>query len=356
MFKLFASSNVFWGLTLCAAIAAAAQWLSALPALSARGIGPLTVAIALGLLLGNAAPRLSAGRWAVGLALAKRPILRAGIVLYGLRVTLQDVVALGWVGLALDVFVVASTVTLAYWLGVRWLGLQRGQAMLIGAGSAVCGAAAVLATAPVVRARAEEVAVAVATVVVFGTVSMVFYPIVFHYSLSAGLPLIPSAPEQFGLYLGATVHEVAQVVAAGAAISPEAAGAAIVAKMLRVMLLAPLLLAMAWWLVCEDQKDNDQSAKNASTWAQMQANGAIPWFAFGFLGVVLLHSTGWLSPAVVAAGVSLDGWLLTIAMAALGLGTQASAIRAAGWRPMLLAALLMLWLVLSGLGVLAILR
>lgn len=360
MFERFSSfiapSSPAWGLALCAAIAALAQWAAALPWLAERGIGPLTVAIALGLLLGNAAPSLTQGRSSAGLAWAKRPILRAGIVLYGLRITLQELGQIGWVGLALDVAVVASTFVLARWLGVRWLGLAPAQAMLIGAGSAVCGAAAVLATAPVVRARGEQVAVAVATVVVFGTLAMVLYPIVFHYGASMAWALVPSAPEQFGLYLGATVHEVAQVVAAAAAISPEAAAAAIVAKMLRVMLLAPLLLTLAWWMLREDGEQSQQKRTHASTWRQMQSNGVIPWFALGFVAMVGLNSTGWLPQAAVAAGVMLDGWLLAVAMAALGLSTQAAAIGAAGWRPMLLAAVLMGWLMGGGLAMLAILN
>lgn len=340
------AASALWGLAVCTLIAALAHVVATLTWAQRHGIGTLSVAIALGLVAGNVLPALARGRFASGLALAKRPVLRAGIVLYGLRITWQELAAIGWQGLVVDVVMLAGTFGLACWLGVRWLKLDARLSMLIGAGAAVCGAAAVLATAPVVRARAQDVAVAMATVVSFGTLAMVLYPMLYHYNAALGAPIATTA-EQFGLYIGASVHEVAQVVAAGMAVSPEAAGTAIMAKMLRVMLLAPLLLALAWWLM---RADSEQKDAQKNTWVKMQAAGVIPWFAFGFVAVAAIHSLGILPAAVVSAGVALDGWLLAIAMAALGLGTQWQAVRSAGLKPLALAAVLFVWLVLGGLG------
>lgn len=120
--------------------------------------------------------------------------------------------------------------------GQKVFGLDRHTSWLIGAGSSICGAAAVLATEPVVKAEASKVTVAVATVVIFGTIAIFLYPAMY--------PLLAHwfSPETYGIYIGSTMHEVAQVVAAGHAINPDAENAAVIAKMLRVMMLAPFLI------------------------------------------------------------------------------------------------------------------
>ena len=207
---------------------------------------------------------------------------------------------------------------------------------LIGAGSSICGAAAVLATEPVVKGRAEDVSVAVATVVVFGTIGTFLYPALFHLNAAQGWLAVSEA--QFGLYVGSTVHEVAQVVAAGEAIGPQAADVAVIAKMVRVMMLAPFLLLLSMWIA----KGSSQGgvSKNAIT---------IPWFAVGFIIMAGINSLGILPKAVVENGIILDNILLTLAMAALGLTTHISAVRKAGTKPLILAALLFVWLLGAGL-------
>lgn len=161
------------------------------------------------------------------------------MVLYGLRLTFQDIAALGPAALIIDVLMVASTLTVAWWIGERWLKLPRESALLIGAGSAICGAAAVMASSPVLKARAEHTAVAVATVVLFGTLAMLLHPLIY-----AALPNLFGSEQAFGIFTGSTIHEVAQVVAAGRAMDPAAADAALISKMLRVLLLAPALLIL----------------------------------------------------------------------------------------------------------------
>lgn len=151
------------GLALTGAGALLCLLLERLPLLQAWSLGALTLAIGLGMVLGHVPWLQGAGatRWAAGVQLAKGPVLRAGIVLYGLRLSVQDITALGWGAVALDVFILSSTVALAWALGRYVLKLEPRSALLIGAGSAICGAAAVLATAPVAQARERDVGVAV---------------------------------------------------------------------------------------------------------------------------------------------------------------------------------------------------
>jgi len=315
------------GLLLAAAVAAAASAGARLTWLQEHGVSALTLAIAMGLAAGNLLPGAAVAASADGLNLAKQRLLRAGIVLYGLRLTFQDIGHVGLAGVAVDAAVLCSTFGLACLLGTRLFGLSRPAALLIGAGSAICGAAAVLATEPVVRGKPEDVAVAVATVVGFGSVAMFLYPAASH------LLALPEAA--YGLWAGSTIHEVAQVVAAGHAVGDAAADIAVIAKMVRVMMLAPFLLALSAW--------------NArGTPAAARAPVTIPWFALGFVALAGVRSLDVLpAPALALAG-SVDAALLAVAMAALGLATRLSAMKAAGFRPLALGATLLAWLVLGG--------
>ncbi|MCW4454022.1 YeiH family protein [Flavobacterium sp. MXW15] len=327
------------GLLLTAAIAALSTWLGGLPWPQRHGLGPLTLAIALGVLAGNTLYPHMAHRAGAGVGFARHWLLRIGIVLYGLRLTLQDIGQVGAAGVLIDALVLASTFVLAGRLGPRLFGLDRTTSLLIGAGSSICGAAAVMAAEPVLRARAEQAAVAIATVVVFGTLAMFLYPALYRLGLRHGV--LPLDEHAFGVFVGSTVHEVAQAVAAGRAIGGQAADSAVIAKMVRVMMLAPALVLLSALL-----------ARRAPT-AQggRPAPVAVPWFAFGFVAVAGFHSLHWLPAPLVAHAVALDSALLAMAMAALGLGTQASALRRAGPRPLLLALLLSGWLLGGGLAI-----
>lgn len=240
--------------------------------------------------------------------------------------------------MALDALVLASTFGWACVLGTKLFKLDALTTLLIGAGSSICGAAAVLATAPVAKGRAQDVAVAIATVVVFGTVATFLYPALFQWNAAA--QWLPLDAHRYGLYVGATVHEVAQVVAAGAAVSPEATSTAVIAKMVRVMMLAPFLLLLSAFVA---RRLRHTSAADAS------AGGiTIPWFALGFVAMAGVNSLGILPATFTRLGVELDNLLLAIAMAALGLTTHWQAVRAAGIKPLLLAALLFAWLLGAG--------
>lgn len=338
------------GLALSAAIALAAIRLGELPWLQAHGLSALIVAILLGIVLGNTVYPHIGAQCGPGVAAAKQTLLRAGIVVYGFRLTFHDVGHVGTAGIVIDALVLTSTFALSLFVGRRMLGLDRDTAVLIGAGSAICGAAAVMATEPIVKARAEKVTVAVSTVVVFGTLAIALYPLLYQWNLHwhPDWRLLPTDASGFGIYIGSTVHEVAQVLAAARTIDPQAADSAVIAKLVRVMMLAPFLLALSLWMRRDSSAVQQSDGHHPSHRDGKAARVTIPWFAFAFLAVVGLNTVAPLSPALRADAIDIDTWLLTMAMAALGLTTHLSAIRRAGIKPLILAALLFGWLIAGG--------
>ncbi|HEY6940744.1 YeiH family protein [Dokdonella sp.] len=315
------------GLFLALLLGLAAVGAAATPYAARLQVSALTLAIVLGMALGNAVGARMPASSAAGVAFAQRSLLRAGVVLYGLRISYQQIAAIGPGALVLDLAIVGSTLALGLWIGRRWLGLDRDTALLTACGSAICGAAAVLATERVVRAEPGKVAIAIASVVLFGTLDIFLYPLVF--------PHLGLAPLEFGVYAGATVHEVAQVVAVGSAIGPQAADTAVVVKLTRVLLLVPFLFALGGW---EARRGGERGAIS------------VPWFALAFVGVCAFNSVVALPAALRAAMLDLDTLLLATAMAALGLETRFARLRALGPKPLLLALLLFGWLVVGGYG------
>jgi uncharacterized integral membrane protein (TIGR00698 family) len=332
------------GIALSAALAALATGLGGIGWLQSHGMSALTVAILLGIVVANTIYARVAGTCGTGVNFSKQTLLRAGVILYGLRLTFQDIGHVGIAGVLIDAVVLTSTFALAYVLGTRLFGLDRTTAILIGAGSAICGAAAVMATEPIVRAKAEQVTVAVSSVVVFGTLAIFLYPML--YSLNSHWHLIPAGPRAFGVYAGSTIHEVAQVFAAGRSVSVETADTAVVTKMVRVMMLAPLLIALS---ACSRGARHTHPGVNQSA-APVGAKHRlrIPWFAFGFIGMVLFNSLALLPQSARIALVDVDTFILAMAMAALGLTTHVSAVRHAGVKPLLLGGALFVWLILGG--------
>ncbi|QID19311.1 putative sulfate exporter family transporter [Nitrogeniibacter mangrovi] len=317
------------GLFACVGITFLAAMLAAIPAMGRHGLGWLPVAVALGMVVGNLWPDLPT-RGRDGLALARGPLMRAGIALYGLRIGIDEFAAVGWGGALAAVVVVASTLWLAQRLG-RAFGLDRHSALLIGAGSAICGAAAVAAADGVLGARARHVSAAVASVVLFGTLGMYVLPWLFD---RVGLPAA-----QFGLWIGLTVHELGHVVAAASPLGPEVSGAALIAKMMRVMLLAPAMVWMAW------------SDGRASGGGRVR----VPFFLWAFFAAIALNGSGLLPPTLQAAGAGLAQLLLAVGLAALGAATRLVDIRAAGARVWWLAASLWAYLLIAGLGIVTLL-
>ena len=319
------------GLALTAALTGAALWAGSFPAIAGAGFSALTLAILFGMVVGNTVyPKI----WQPcdgGVIFAKQHLLRLGIILYGFRLTFAQIADVGVSGILIDVLTLSSTFFIACFLGQKVFGLDKHTSWLIGAGSSICGAAAVLATEPVVKAEASKVTVAVATVVIFGTIAIFLYPAMY--------PLLAHwfTPETYGIYMGSPMHEVAQVVAAGHAVSPDAEHAAVIAKMLSVMLLAPFLLFLAARVKQLTPAGNGEKSKIT-----------IPWFAIMFILVAVFTSFHLLPKAVVDMLVTLDTVLLAMAMAALGVTTHVSALKKAGAKPLLMALMLFVWLIVGG--------
>lgn len=336
--------SFFPGICLTGAIAVLATELSKSPWLQAHGISALTLAIIGGMIVGNTVyPRIAIPS-ARGVVFSKQILLRTGIILFGLRLTFQDIGHVGAIGVVIDALVLSSTFALSWWAGTRLFGLNRRTAMLIGAGSSICGAAAVMATEPVVRGRAEEVCVAVSTVVAFGTLAIFLYPALYH--LNERLHWISISPFAYGIFTGSTVHEVAQVVAAGKAVAEATANTAVITKLVRVMMLAPFLVALSAYLSRNAEEGAPVSPVASRAW-----RGAIPWFALGFIAVAGFNSLNVLPHAMVSTAIDVDTLILATAMAALGVSTQFSAIRTAGMKPLALAALLFGWLIVGGFAI-----
>ncbi|AUX73140.1 YeiH family protein [Erwinia pyrifoliae] len=320
------------GLLLAVTIAVLATSLGHLPHVAALGVGSLTLAIIGGIIVGNTFYSRLASHCDSGTQLAKQQLLRAGIVLYGFRLTLQQLTDVGISGVIIDVLTLGSTFLLACWLGQRLLGLDRDTSWLIGAGSSICGAAAILATEPLIKADTAKVAVAIATVVIFGTLAIFIYPLMWPL-VSHLLPLVSAS--EYGVYIGSTMHEVAQVVAAGHAVGAETENSAVIAKLLRVMLLAPFLLLLAARVQRSDGPGHSGPI-------------AFPWFALLFIAVTLFNSLHLLPAHWIAYINQLDNLLLATAMAALGLTTRIAALKRAGFKPLLLGLVLFIWLMGGG--------
>lgn len=328
---------MFPGLILVSLMTFFAMWLDQTGYVTHLGLSALTLAIILGMLIGNTLYPRIASSCHTGVVFSKGRLLRLGIILYGMRLTFQQISDVGVGSLISDAIMLISTFFIAYYLGTRWLKLDRDTATLIGAGSSICGAAAVMATEPVLRAHANKVTVAVATVVIFGTLSMFLYPQMYAWGIW------PISDKAFGLYIGATIHEVAQVVAAGRDINPDIANIAVTTKMIRVMMLAPFLVILSIWI----GKQRAANKHNGTTKAE-KAKITIPWFAFGFIAMAGFNSLNLLPEAWVSALITLDTILLTMAMTALGLTTHFKAIQEAGIKPLLLGFILFLWLIIGG--------
>ncbi|MBU6468231.1 MAG: YeiH family putative sulfate export transporter [Betaproteobacteria bacterium] len=299
------------------------------PYFSDHHITTLTIAIVLGMLLGNliSANLFQPFHW--GIDFSKSQLLKIGVVLYGFKVTFNEIMGVGLSGLLIDLIMIISTFFLAYWVGRKWLKEDLQTVILIGAGSSICGAAAILATEPVIKAQAHKVSIAIATVVIFGTLSMFIEPALFQLS---GLSI-----DSAGTYLGSTIHEVAQVVVAGRAVNEHVSHLAVTEKMLRVMMLPFFLIALSFAL-----KNNNQNTHQVHTIT-------IPWFAMAFLLLTLIHSFFSLPRHVIELGINTDNILLAAAMFALGLRTHFSALKTAGIKPIILASTLFLFLTSGGL-------
>lgn len=273
----------------------------------------LTLAVAAGIVAGQVPwmrPRLD-GPLRPGLAFSARTLLRAGIVLLGLKLGLGDIAALGWVTVLTTVAVVVLTFGGTWWLG-RALGLPGREPLLVASGFAICGASAIGAMGAAVRARHEEQAVPVALVTLCGTLAIAVLPALWH-------PLGLTAPE-FGHWVGAGVHDVGQVVATAQVAGPAALAVAVVVKLTRVLLLAPMVAIAAG---AERRRATDAAGPRPAI---------VPLFVVGFLAAVLLRTFVPLPDALLTAADLVQTTLLAMALFALGASIRVAALLHTGWR------------------------
>ncbi|UFS62726.1 YeiH family protein [Sulfurimonas sp. HSL-3221] len=334
------------GIIFVAIVAAAATYIAALAPVAKLGISPLVVGIVIGIFYANTLHNHFPEAWESGIVFSGKKILRFAIVFYGFRITFQQIAEVGIEGFMVSLIMLGSTFILGTWLGSKIFGLDRDTAMLTASGASVCGAAAVLATEPVLKAEEHKAAIAVSMVVLFGTIAMFLYPALY----SAGV--FDMTPREFGIYVGGTIHEVAQVVAVGGAYGTEASDAAVIVKMTRVIMIAPMLILLGIYLSYAAKKSGGEGGV---------IKLVIPWFAVYFVGMAgvnsLIHGYvhGGVSEAVaglitttIAYVNEIDTFLLTMAMTALGMGTRFAKFKGLGLKPIYAAGAMFVWLVVGG--------
>jgi uncharacterized integral membrane protein (TIGR00698 family) len=316
-----ATSNLLPGLCLTFTIAVVALAIRNLSGITA--LSPLIVAIVLGMTFHNTVGTPAVFKF--GVIFSMRRILRFAIVLLGLQLSISQVISVGAVGFTIISLTLVGTFLFTIWLG-RCVGVDPKLAQLIAAGTSICGASAVIATNTVTRAPDEDVAYAVASVTVFGSAAILLYP-----ALGGVLQLTPHA---FGLWAGASIHEIAQVVAAAFQNGTEAGNFATISKLSRVMLLAPMILALGHFVSNEQRRGtNIGSVEPAARQAVPK-----PWFVAGFVAMMLFNSLDLIPPADKVYLTQATTFLLAVALAAMGLETDIGKLRAKGWKPLLVGA------------------
>ncbi len=342
------------GIIFVALVAAAATYIAELAPVAKLGISPLVVGIVIGIFYANTLHNHFPPAWETGIVFSGKKILRFAIVFYGFRITFQQIGEVGMQGFMVSLLVLSSTMLIGIWLGTKMFKMDRDTSILTASGASVCGAAAVLATEPVLKAEEHKTAVAVSMVVLFGTISMFLYPVLYSTIIEPATGFLHMDPKTFGIYVGGTIHEVAQVVAVPASVpgAPEdMANTAVIVKMTRVIMIAPMLIVLGLILSYMAKKSGGEGSKPKLV---------IPWFAVYFVGMAgvnsLIHNYTLSAPAETAEMIKMlisnlniaDTFLLTMAMTALGMGTRFAKFKGLGLAPIYTAGSMFLWLVVGG--------
>ena len=310
-------------------VAASAALIAWLAHLAFPAVPLLTASVALGIVVGQIPalrPALG-GSLAPGMRVASRRLLRVGIVLLGLKLSLVDIASLGWVTIATTVAVVVLTFVGTIGLG-RALGLPGHQPLLVASGFSICGASAIGAMGAAVRARDEEQAVPVALVTLCGTLAIAVLPALWH---PLGLSNV-----QFGHWVGAGVHDVGQVVATAQIAGTAALAVAVVVKLTRVLMLAPMVAITA---AVERRRAVDVEGPRPAI---------VPLFVAGFLAAVLLNTFVPLPEWVLTGADTLQTAVLAMALFALGASIRLGELASTGWRALVVG--LTSWVLVAGLA------
>jgi uncharacterized integral membrane protein (TIGR00698 family) len=316
------------GLALTVTIAATGFVLREIPGVSV--FSPMILAIVIGIAFHNLVGTPAVAK--AGVVFSLRRVLRLAIILLGLQLTAAQIAEVGATGIAIIALTLVSTFIFTVRLG-RVLGVERRLAELIAAGTSICGASAVIATNTVTRAPDEDVAYAVACVTVFGSIAMFAYPL---------LPgLLGLDAHAYGLWAGASIHEIAQVVAAAFQDGQQAGEFGTVAKLSRVTLLAPVVLSLGLMATRRARRNGN---------SQMTAKAPVPWFVLGFIAMVAFNSAVTIPSEAKSMIVMATTFMLSMALAAMGLETDIAKLRAKGFRPLLLGLAAFLFIAAFSLG------
>lgn len=311
--RFFSSNGIGYiqGIGLTLVIAVLARNLAQFPILSVFGVMILSILIGMSWRAVMGFPH-AAER---GIEFSSKRLLKLGIILMGVRLNLSQIAEAGWTIVWLDVAVIGFTLVFVMILGKR-LSVQPQLAALTAVGTAVCGAAAIAAVAPLVHAKKDHTAVAVATIAILGTVGTIIYTLVF--------PLIDMNAYHYGLLAGATLHELAHVIAAAVPGGDVSSEMAVLTKLGRVALLIPVALCLGTFF--------NRDTETTTSFKKLP----IPWFIFGFLGLSLIHSLGWLPAAWIEPIILMSVFLLSMGMAGLGLSVNFSDLRRLGGKALMI--------------------
>ncbi len=297
-------------------------------------ISPILLAIVFGLTVRNTVGLPSV--YEAGVQICLKRILRVGVALLGIRLSLVAVGSIGLSALPIVLGCIASALLLVNWIS-RAVGLPRRLGTLIAVGTAICGNTAIVATAPVIGASEDETSYAVGTITVFGLIALVTYPFVAH-------GIFGGNPDLAGFFLGTAIHDTAQVAGAGLLYAqqyaaPETLDTATVTKLVRNLFMVAVIPLMT---ILYHRGDSEQKATQRPKLNQM-----IPLFVFGFVAMALLRTLGDFGDAPFAGLLSdaqwkssiafitaLSSWCLTMAMASVGLGTNLKRLRSLGLKPL----------------------
>jgi len=342
-FSLQTYKGTINGMLFVAIFAASATYISSLSLFQTLGLSPLVIGIVMGIFYANTLENKTPKEWQTGITFSAKKILRFAIVFYGFRITFQQIAEVGMDGFLVSLIMLTSTLILGSWLGYKVFGMDKDTSILTASGAAVCGAAAVLATEPVLKAQEHKTAIAVSMVVVFGTISMFLYPVLYTTVFENATGFLHMTAREFGIYVGATIHEVAQVVAVPASIpnaSAEMANDAVIVKMTRVIMIAPMLVVLGLYLA--------YTAKKEASKKDSKLQLVIPWFAVYFIAVSGFNSLHIVPENIVYIINEIDTFLLTMAMTALGMGTIFAKFKGLGLAPVYTSTAMFVWLVVGG--------
>jgi uncharacterized integral membrane protein (TIGR00698 family) len=294
-------------------------------------VGAPVFAVVAGVLL---SPLIRRCAWNVDIA--KGPVLQLSVVLLGAQLSLGEVVSVGAGSLPVMLGTLAVCLLLA-WLVGRRLGVPRDLRTLIGVGTGICGASAIAATTPAIRARSNDVAYAISTIFLFNVAAVLIFPPLGH--------LLGLSQHAFGLFAGTAVNDTSSVVAAAGAFGPAATRYAVVVKLTRTLMIIPIVLTLSALTSRRPSERRSAALTGRRPSGLRSALSLVPWFLVAFLAVAGLHSAGLIPVAAQPVLHQLALLFIAVALAAVGLSTDVAGLRRAGARPLLLG--LVLWIAVS---------